>query len=128
MSKLPGKLFVDTATGEMLMLPTEIGKYKVNLVAVDGRGAVTVVVDDFAFSVVAVPAAPTCEDGYALIEGRCEYFDIQINQTKRKVKADVEYTDPAARENPLYAINVPYRVAPFEVLDSSVQSDPVNPG
>lgn len=71
-----------------------------------------------------------CEAGFARINGECQEFKLKVDRTTRKIKDANnagDYTDPADNSdtvNPFYAIREPYRIAPFEVLNTSKQSDP----
>ena len=65
-----------------------------------------------------------CEDGSALVDGECAFFDLKIDKQSRAKNAGTsDYTDPIAMQDTFYEVGVSYRVAPFEILTTTVQSD-----
>lgn len=65
-----------------------------------------------------------CEDGSSLVDGECAFFDLKIDkQTRAKNAGTSDYTDPIAMRDTFYEVGVSYRVAPFEILSTTVQSD-----
>lgn len=67
-----------------------------------------------------------CEDGSALVDGECAFFDLKIdkqNRAKNAKNGTSDYTDPIAMQDTFYEVGVSYRVAPFEILTTTVQSD-----
>lgn len=100
--KSPGKMFVDTGSGEMLMNPTEVGNFTVTLSAVDRKGApVTVatvsfevkVVQDFKLSSEWNPAAMV--DGIQPLYQTNAFHDIQAPRlSKSELFEGVESGDP----------------------------------
>lgn len=63
-----------------------------------------------------------CDDGYALINGRCVEFKLQFDSNTRTSKPGTVYTDPVAMSSTFYAVNESYRVAPFKILPSTTPS------
>eukprot|EP00729_Bicosta_minor_P014775 gene14775-28688_t len=99
-SSSPGKLLVDTETGEMLMLPEKIDTgYTLSLLAVDKRGSVAIVVDAFEFSVVEPPA-----------------FKIGVDETgpRREVGDKFDDYDIITK----YVTGESYRIAPRQLIES----------
>lgn len=99
-SSSPGKLLVDTETGEMLMLPEQIDTgYTVSLLAVDKRGSVAIVVDAFEFSVVEPPA-----------------FKIGVDETGPRKEVGNKFDDYDTITE--YVTGESYRIAPRQLIES----------
>lgn len=120
--KSPGKMFVDTGSGEMLMNPTEVGNFTVTLSAVDRKGAsVTVatvsfevkVVQDFKLSSEWNPAAMV--DGIQPLYQTNAFHDIQAPRlSKSELFEGVESGDPT---------KVAYALELFDSVDADTLLD-----